>query len=89
MRSISKILAAAAFVASAPALAQGTGTGAGAGGTPGSGVGNGTVDTSYGNPQPEDEGGFPWGLLGLLGLAGLLPRKRHDRVDVDNRTTRP
>jgi MYXO-CTERM domain-containing protein len=88
MRSIAKILAAAALLASAPALAQGTGTGAGSVGTPGSGVGNGTVDTSYGNPQPEDEGGFPWGLLGLIGLAGLLPRKRH-RADVGDRTTRP
>ena len=88
MRSISKILAAAALLASAPALAQGTGTGAGSVGTPGSGVGNGVVDTSYGNPQPDDDGGFPWGLLGLIGLAGLLPRKRH-RVDVGDRTTRP
>ena len=23
----------------------------------------------------DDDGGFPWGLLGLLGLIGLLPRK--------------
>ena len=73
MRKLTALAAAAALAAIAPAaaLAQGTGTG--------------TVDTSYGNPQEEDDG-FPWGLLGLLGLAGLLPRKRHDRVDVDNRT---
>jgi MYXO-CTERM domain-containing protein len=73
MRKLIALAAAAALAAIAPAaaLAQGTGTG--------------TVDTSYGNPQEEDDG-FPWGLLGLLGLAGLLPRKRHDRVDVDNRT---
>ncbi|HEX8226039.1 MAG TPA: WGxxGxxG family protein [Allosphingosinicella sp.] len=88
MRSIAKILAVAALLASAPALAQGTGTGSGSVGTPGSGVGNGTVDTSYGNPQPDDEGGFPWGLLGLIGLAGLLPRKR-PRADVGDHTTRP
>ena len=73
MRKLTALAAAAtlAAIASAPASAQGTGTG--------------TVDTSYGNPQKEDDG-FPWGLLGLLGLAGLLPRKRHDRIDVDHRT---
>jgi MYXO-CTERM domain-containing protein len=48
----------------------------------------GTIDTSYGNPQPQEEDGFPWGLLGLLGLAGLLGRKRRDHTTVDNRTTR-
>ena len=54
---------------------------------PGQGTG-GTVDTSYGNPQPQEDDGFPWGLLGLLGLAGLLGRKRRDSVTVDNRTNR-
>ena len=77
MRKLTALAAAATFaalaIAPAAASAQGTGTG------------TGTVDTSYGNPQEEDDR-FPWGLLGLLGLAGLLPRKRHDRVDVDNRT---
>ena len=29
-----------------------------------------------------------WGLLGLFGLLGLWPRKRHDVVD-DRRTTTP
>ena len=77
---IALILAAAALAASAPALAQQTGT-------PGSGIGNGTVDTSYGNPQGEEDDGFPWGLIGLLGLAGLLPRKRRS-IHVDNRTPR-
>jgi hypothetical protein len=44
------------------------------------------VDTSYGNPQQEEDDGFPWGLLGLLGLLGLIPRKRKDNITVDNRT---
>ncbi|HEY0149757.1 MAG TPA: WGxxGxxG family protein [Allosphingosinicella sp.] len=79
---IATLAAAAALAVSTPALAQQTGQG-----TPGSGVGNGTIDTSYGNPQGEDDDGFPWGLLGLLGLAGLLPRKRHS-INVDNRTPR-
>jgi MYXO-CTERM domain-containing protein len=72
MRKVPALIAAVALAALAPAagLAQGPGT----------------VDTSYGNPQEEEDDGFPWGLLGLLGLAGLIPRKRHERVDVDNRT---
>ncbi|HEV2568378.1 WGxxGxxG family protein [Sphingomonas sp.] len=49
---------------------------------------NAAVDTSYGTPPPEDDNDFPWGLLGLLGLAGLIPRKRHDHVNIDNRTNR-
>jgi hypothetical protein len=41
------------------------------------------VDMNYGEPADDDDDGrFPWGLLGLLGLAGLIPRKpagrRHD-----------
>jgi len=56
--------------------------------TPGAAPAQEAVDTSYGNPQPQEDDGFPWGLLGLLGLLGLIPRKRHDRVDVDNRTAR-
>ncbi len=39
----------------------------------------------------ERESSFPWGLLGLLGLAGLIPKKR--RVEVhqarDTDTHRP
>lgn len=74
-KTIGIAIAAAALASFAPASAT---TGANA------------VDTSYGNPQPQEEEGFPWGLLGLLGLAGLIPRKRHTHVDVDNRTgTRP
>jgi hypothetical protein len=26
-------------------------------------------------PEPEKKGGFPWGVIGLLGLIGLIPRK--------------
>lgn len=42
------------------------------------------ADVNYGEPADDDgdDDGFPWGLLGLLGLAGLIPRKpavrRHD-----------
>jgi MYXO-CTERM domain-containing protein len=39
--------------------------------------------------QTEDEDhDFPWGLLGLLGLAGLIPRGRKD-VHVHDVPTRP
>ena len=41
------------------------------------------VDPAYAEPvEEEDDDRFPWGLLGLLGLTGLIPRKpaerRHD-----------
>lgn len=44
------------------------------------------ADPAYAEPAADDDDGddgrFPWGLLGLLGLAGLIPRKpaprRHD-----------
>ena len=41
------------------------------------------TDPAYGEAADDDDDGrFPWGLLGLLGLAGLIPRKpaerRHD-----------
>jgi hypothetical protein len=42
-------------------------------------------------PEQDEDNDFPWGLLGLLGLAGLIPRKRRDDrvvVDRDDRTTR-
>ena len=29
-------------------------------------------------PIPVKESGFPWGVIGLLGLIGLMPRKRRD-----------
>jgi|SRR5215210_923605 len=33
-----------------------------------------TVETEA--PADDDDGGFPWGVLGLLGLLGLIPRLR-------------
>ena len=43
------------------------------------------TDPAYAEPAADGDGDddrFPWGLLGLLGLAGLIPRKpaprRHD-----------
>ena len=36
----------------------------------------------------EKENGFPWGLLGLLGLAGLIPKKRSVEVTGVRETTR-
>lgn len=36
-----------------------------------------TLDT--GAPvDDDDDGGFPWGVLGLVGLLGLIPRKKND-----------
>ena len=29
-------------------------------------------------PRPTEKRGFPWGVIGLLGLIGLMPRKRRD-----------
>ncbi|HEX8444492.1 MAG TPA: WGxxGxxG family protein [Allosphingosinicella sp.] len=52
-------------------------------------TGENTTDTSYGDPQPQEDNDFPWGLLGLLGLAGLIPRKKAPDVHIDNRTNTP
>jgi hypothetical protein len=30
---------------------------------------------TYGEPAPAKKRGFPWGVLGLLGLAGLIGRR--------------
>ena len=39
--------------------------------------------------QEEEDNDFPWGLLGLLGLAGLIPRKRKEPdINVDARRDR-
>ena len=38
------------------------------------------TDPAYGEPaEDRDDDRFPWGLLGLLGLAGLIPRKERPR----------
>jgi len=34
-----------------------------------------TDETVAPAPEPEKKGGFPWGVIGLLGLIGLIPRK--------------
>lgn len=52
-----------------------------------------TAVTTTTHTEREDDDGFPWGLLGLLGLAGLIPRGRkevhvHDR-DVHTHTVPP
>ncbi len=42
-------------------------------------------------PVEEEDNDFPWGLLGLLGLAGLIPRKRKETggdINVDARRDR-
>ena len=87
MRKVGTLIAAAALAALTPGAAMAQGGTPGGGGTPGSGVGNGNaVDLSLGNlPPSERERGFPWGLLGLLGLAGLIPRLRN-RNDGNRRT---
>lgn len=51
--------------------------------------GTGTADTTTNNTRhtERDDDGFNLGWLGLLGLAGLIPRKQkvvnHDRVATD------
>jgi hypothetical protein len=75
MRNATIIAAAAALAVVAPATASAQ-----------TAADNAAVDTSYGEPQREEDNDFPWGLLGLLGLLGLMPKKRHDPIVVDNRT---
>ena len=48
-----------------------------------------TTDTTTTQPvEREDDNEFPWGLLGLLGLAGLIPRKRETHVHPTDTTRR-
>ena len=65
------ILAAATLATLTPTLANAQGT---------------TTDGTTTGSQTNDDNHFPWGLLGLIGLAGLIPRKR--TVHVDGRTNR-
>ena len=37
--------------------------------------------------EREQRNEFPWGLLGLIGLAGLIPRKRETHVHPTTTTT--
>ena len=48
-----------------------------------------TTRTQTTEVRTERERGFPWGLLGLLGLAGLIPRKRKEVEVAEFRDTRP
>lgn len=61
----------------------------------GASLGTAVAQTSPGTATTEtrvasDDNDFPWGLLGLLGLAGLIPRKTTQvRRDDTTTTTRP
>ena len=50
----------------------------------------GMTDTTVTTQSAErEDNDFPWGLLGLLGLAGLIPRKRDHVVHNERTTARP
>jgi len=46
-----------------------------------------TTDTATSAPVGTERHDFPWGLLGLIGLAGLIPRK-HTIAPLDRTTSR-
>lgn len=52
-----------------------------------------TMVTTTTTETEEEDSDFPWGLLGLLGLAGLIPRRRKEvhvhEHDVHTRTVPP
>ena len=77
------LLAAAAIAfGGAPAVAQTTSDGTG---VSSQAANNDNVETTTRTVRTEDND-FPWGLLGLLGLAGLIPRKRKEAdIHVDAR----
>ncbi|WP_076070293.1 WGxxGxxG family protein [Sphingomonas montana] len=54
--------------------------------TPATANAQSTSDGGTATTQTREDDDFPWGLLGLVGLAGLIPRKRP--VHVDTRTAR-
>lgn len=48
-----------------------------------------TVDSTTTTTPIREDNEFPWGLLGLLGLAGLIPRKQqHTTAHTDRATAR-
>lgn len=75
MRSLSIILAAAAGLAAAaplPAFAQST-----------------VSEPGFVERAPDDDDDdVPWGVLGLLGLGGLLRKRREPGIHVDARHTK-
>ncbi len=81
--SYSKLCTVALTAAlSMPTFAQGT-TGAGGSTTGSTGATSTAPDTTI---RRDNDRGFDWGWLGLLGLAGLMGLRRHPDVRVD--TTR-
>jgi MYXO-CTERM domain-containing protein len=73
---VTSLTAAAALAVAAPALAQTA---------PDPAMADPAVAAT--TPVEDDDNDFPWGLLGLIGLAGLLGRKRDDRrYDTNPRT---
>lgn len=47
------------------------------------------AQTTVRTVEHEEDRDFPWGLLGLLGLAGLLRRGKKEDVHVHRETVRP
>ncbi len=76
MRKFHLAAACALLSSSFPAAAQNVST-------PGD-----TPDARY-EEQNDRDSDFPWGLLGLLGLAGLIPRKREEHYTDTRRDNRP
>lgn len=74
-------------VLAAPSHAQGTGATTGAQTTTTGMQGSTTTDMMATPSEPKEDRDFPWGLLGLLGLAGLLKRPKEDVVVRDTTTT--
>lgn len=76
-KSILTAAAAVSLLAFSPAIAKNTATASDAVRAPDSSVVSDRVTTTV---PVEEHHDFPWGLIGLLGLAGLLPRKREEVI---------
>lgn len=49
-----------------------------------------TTNRTTTTTRADNEGGFPWGILGLFGLAGLLGLRKKERdIHVDARRNNP